>query len=239
MSRVRTGIPGFDNLVDGGLVPGSVTMIVGPHGSGKSIFGLQYLYAGAIQFEEPGILVTLETRPADIRRAAVSFGWDIELAEASKGLVIIDAASNKAGLPTSESHALRRGFDMANLAEEIYITTKEINAKRLVIDSLYGLGLRFTDPLEVRTEVFRLSALLNELGLTSLLLSESGMSDPTNRIPEGQFVPQGLILFRINETRGSFHRSLLVWKLQYSSHSMNWHQFFIEADGFHVGAVEK
>ncbi len=239
MTRVRTGIPGFDDIIDGGLVPTSTTMVVGPSGSGKSIFGLQYLYAGATQYDEPGILVTLETRPAEIRRIATSFGWDIELAEASKTLVLIDAASSKAGLPTSEKHALRRGFDLANLAEEIYHTVEEINAKRLVIDSLHGLGLRFSDPYEIRSEIFRLSALLNELGLTSLFIYESGLSDSLELVTSGHFIPQGLVLFRVHDDGGSFNRSLIVWKLQYSSHSMNWHRFFIDENGFHVDASKR
>ncbi|MHA1638492.1 MAG: ATPase domain-containing protein, partial [Candidatus Thorarchaeota archaeon] len=66
MGTIKTGIPGLDELLGGGLVEGSTTLLSGRSGSGKSVFGLQYLYEGAAQYDTPGILLTLENRPDDI-----------------------------------------------------------------------------------------------------------------------------------------------------------------------------
>ena len=63
MTRIKTGIKGLDDLVGGGFVEGSTILLSGDAGSGKTIFGLQYLFNGASKYDEPGVLVTLESRP--------------------------------------------------------------------------------------------------------------------------------------------------------------------------------
>ncbi len=132
MNKLRTGIPGLDDLIGGGIPEGSTTLISGRSGSGKTIFGIQYLYNGASEHDEPGILVTLEVRPNDLRAEALQFGWDLSELEKAGKITIIDAASSKAGLPTSEKFALKRGFDMEALAETIYGAIEETKAKRLI-----------------------------------------------------------------------------------------------------------
>ena len=60
--KVRTGIPGFDTIISGGLREGRPIVVCGPPGSGKTTFGLQYLYSGAKDFDEPGVFVTLSQK---------------------------------------------------------------------------------------------------------------------------------------------------------------------------------
>ena len=98
MNRTKTGISGFDELIGGGLVEGSTVLVSGRAGTGKTIFGLQFLYNGASKFNEPGVYVTLETRPRDLRLEAKQFGWNLEELEKKKVFVMIDAASSRAGL---------------------------------------------------------------------------------------------------------------------------------------------
>ncbi|MFX1559606.1 MAG: ATPase domain-containing protein, partial [Promethearchaeota archaeon] len=160
MTRAKTGITGLDELIGGGIIKGSTVLVSGQSGSGKTIFGLQFLYNGITKYNEPGVYVALETRPNELRAEATQFGWDLQDLEQKNALIIIDAASGKAGLPTSQKYALRRGFDMSTLAEEIYRAIDDTKAKRLVIDCISGLGIRFNEPSEVRTELFRISALL-------------------------------------------------------------------------------
>lgn len=58
IKRVKSGIPGFDELVDGGLLSNRVYLISGPAGSGKTIFGIQFLYNGIVHYGENGVYVT-------------------------------------------------------------------------------------------------------------------------------------------------------------------------------------
>lgn len=236
MTKTKTGIPGLDDLTDGGFVEGSTILLSGCTGSGKTIFGLQFLFSGAKRFDEPGVLVTLDTRPKELRTQANQFGWKFEDLEAQGKVAIIDAASSKAGLPTSEKYALRRGFDMSNLAEELYRAVEDMKARRLVIDSLSGLGIRFSEPSEIRNELFRISSLLGELNVTSLFIGELNNPESLSRAGVEQFVVQGVIVLNLSEKNGSLERDLLIWKMRQTQHSMKKHPFIISGRGIEVGS---
>jgi len=61
MDRTKSGIPGIDELLEGGFPRGSNVLLSGGAGTGKTIMGMQYLYNGAVNYDEPGLFVTLET----------------------------------------------------------------------------------------------------------------------------------------------------------------------------------
>jgi len=85
MEVVKTGIPGLDNLFAiGGFPKGNTILVIGGPGSGKSIFGMQYIYTGVTRYDEPGIFITFDETPDKIRRNMKSFGWDIEKYERSR-----------------------------------------------------------------------------------------------------------------------------------------------------------
>lgn len=88
-TKVQTGIPGMDDLLEGGLIRNSTVLLRGKAGSGKTIFGLQYLVFGAL-YEEPGILLSIEESRRDLYREGAKFGWDLELLEKSGKLAIIE-----------------------------------------------------------------------------------------------------------------------------------------------------
>jgi KaiC/GvpD/RAD55 family RecA-like ATPase len=239
MTRTKTGISGLDELIGGGLVEGSTTLVSGGTGSGKTIFGLQFLYNGAAKYSEPGVFVTLETRPTELKLEAKQFGWDLDELEEKNTIIIIDAASNKAGLPTYGDYALRRGFDISTLAREIYRAIEDSKARRLVIDCVSALELKFDDPSEVRSELFQISALLRELKVTSLLISETIDPEAQSRAGVEQFVTQGLISLNLAEDRGTLRRDMLIWKMRQTSHSLKKHSFTISKKGIAIQSSKR
>ncbi|MFW9813104.1 MAG: ATPase domain-containing protein [Candidatus Thorarchaeota archaeon] len=234
MTRTKTGIKGFDALIDGGIMEGNTVLISGQSGSGKTVFGLQFLYNGAMKYDEPGIFVTLETRPNDLRSEALQFGWNLQDLEAKGAFTIIDAASSKAQLPTSEKYALRRGFDMTTLAEEIYRAIDETNARRLVIDCISGLGIGLSEPSQIRNELFKICALLQELKVTSLLIGEIVDPETHSRAGVEQFVTQGLVTLNLSEVNGTLKRDLMIWKMKQTKHSLKAHPFSIGKSGIEI-----
>ena len=137
-------------------------------------------------------------------------------------------------MPPQVEPGLRRGFDVSTLAEEIYRTIDESKARRLVIDCVSALGIRFSEPQEVRSELFRISALLNELKITSLLLSETITQENQSRAGVEEFVTQGLISLNLVREKDLLIREMLIWKMRQTSHSMNKHRFVIGANGIEL-----
>jgi len=72
----KTGIDGLDEILNGGIVKNSTTLISGNPGAGKSILCLQYIYNGVEQFDEKGIYLSFEENESDLREAAESIGFD-------------------------------------------------------------------------------------------------------------------------------------------------------------------
>ena len=121
MERVKTGIPGFDELIEGGLPKGFNILIVGRPGTGKTIFGLQYLYTGALSGEN-GLYISLDCKANDIKVQASQFGWDLEELERQNKLHVLEVPLNK------EKHV-----DIFKLIED---SVKEWRISRIVFDSL-------------------------------------------------------------------------------------------------------
>lgn len=138
--RVPTGIPGFDELVQGGLPKGSGVLVTGAPGSGKSIFGLQYLYNGAAQYGESGLYVSFEQTAEELRQQASLFGWDFSpMEKMSKARFLV--------IPVD--------LPRMDIFEFIQEGMKSIAAERVVIDSLSIFGVNaemYSIPLAVNLE---------------------------------------------------------------------------------------
>ncbi|MEM3134962.1 MAG: ATPase domain-containing protein, partial [Candidatus Bathyarchaeia archaeon] len=90
IERVLTGIPGFDEILNGGIPKRNVVLLAGGPGTGKSIFGYQYLFNGLVR-NQPGVLVALEEHPVQIRLSMAQFGWDIVPYEERGKFAMVDA----------------------------------------------------------------------------------------------------------------------------------------------------
>ena len=77
VERVSSGITGLDKHMEGGFVKNSINLISGATGTGKTIFGLQYILDG-LQKGENGVYISLEQEPEDIFADVAIFGWDFK-----------------------------------------------------------------------------------------------------------------------------------------------------------------
>src|SRR5207249_1817493 len=91
IEKLATGIPGFDLISNGGLPKDRVTLVSGTAGSAKTVFAAQFLAEG-IKNGEPGLFLTFEESPKDLRKNIGGFGWEIEKWEAEGKWFFLDAS---------------------------------------------------------------------------------------------------------------------------------------------------
>src|SRR3954451_19690776 len=77
LAKSPTGIPGLDEVTQGGLPQGRPTLVCGTAGCGKTIVGMQFLVRGALDFGEPGVFVSFEETADELAENVASVGWDL------------------------------------------------------------------------------------------------------------------------------------------------------------------
>src|SRR3989338_3651057 len=159
--RVPTGIRGLDNLIEGGFEKNASILLVGSTGTGKTLFALQFLYEGAVKYNEPGVFITFEETRENIYEHALDFGWNFRKLE----------EENKFRLLTYKPRQVERL--MREGGGTIRDTIRKMGAKRLVIDSISAYNLLFHSEHETRENVLALFDLLRKWDITSIIVSES------------------------------------------------------------------
>src|SRR5450755_4387437 len=86
---VRTGITGLDTILMGGIPRTNVILVQGTVGSGKTLLGMEFIYRGITEFDEPGIIVVFETSPQKLVRDALAFGWRLQELQDQKKLQVV------------------------------------------------------------------------------------------------------------------------------------------------------
>ncbi len=259
LQRIPSGIPGFDQIVGGGLIRDRVYLLAGPAGAGKTIFSTQFLYNGISKYNENGIYVVLEETPQQLRENMYnSFGWNIQTYEDNGNIIVLDAISSRLGLSSAERFVVPRPFTLESLLYEIQTAIQTVNARRVVIDSLDAMSLELTQ-VDLRSLIQRLTMILKSFGCTTLLVS--GQAEMTNqgRKSVEEYVVDGMIRLHHNleesvsgETtleqnalqgnsleEDSFSmkvraRKIEIPKMRGTSHSQYQHPFIINENGIEI-----
>ncbi|MET0218823.1 MAG: circadian clock protein KaiC [Hyphomicrobiaceae bacterium] len=224
--KVQTGIAGFDHIAHGGLPRNRNTLVAGTAGSGKSVFGLQFLHAGATIDNEGGVLVAFEESPSDLMQNVRAFGWDMEQLVRERKLAVVDATA------TVEDEATVAGsYDLSALLVRIEAAVRAVNAKRVVLDSVGALLSQFGDGKLVRRELNRIGARLRGLGLTTITTAERVEEDgKIGRFGVEDFVADNVIVLRNRLDGERRRRTMEIMKLRGSPHYKGEYPFTIDPE---------
>jgi len=240
MNRLKTNIPGFDELVEGGLPEGRSFLISGGTGTGKTIFATEFLVNG-IKLGEPGVYLTLDERPDLIREDMLRFGWNLRSMEDSGLLKIVDGTMAKLGMPSDEEFSLpATGFDLDKLLLELMRAIKKVKARRVVLDSIPALGLNFENEYEVRKAVLKIVYLLSRAGVTTMFTTEINEdSKQIGKYGVEEFVADGVIVLHYMGIGTQSNRTLHIRKMRATKHSEDLHPLSINDSGIKIHKVEE
>ncbi len=175
--RVKVGIPGLDDMLGGGLIPGSITSIIGTFGTGKTTFSLEFVWEG-LKKNEKIIYISLEEREERIISYMKLKGWDVT-PYLNKSLFVIKLD------PTD--------FNLANnrIKNELPKLIEEIQANRVVIDPISLFEDLFTSDSERRREMYRFIEGLRDRNCTIMMTSETDRNNPFSQPPRPDRIPLG------------------------------------------------
>ncbi|MBZ4018823.1 circadian clock protein KaiC [Streptomyces purpurogeneiscleroticus] len=214
VSRVATGINGFDQVALGGLPAGRCTLVTGTAGSGKTLFATEFLARGIQVHDEPGVFVTFEEPPADTRRNALSLGLTIAEWERAGKWAFVDASAT-----STEEGAIIGAYDFHALAARIGHAVHAIGAKRVSMDSLGTVFLRFPGQATVRQELLRVAESLESLGVTSVITTERETEyGSISRFGVEEFALNNVIVLRNNLVQERRRRTVEIVKLRGGPH---------------------
>lgn len=223
--RIPTGVPGLDELMDGGIGAGEATVVVGPSGIGKTIFGLRFVTEG-LAHDERCLYVTFQDAPDQLIKMAAAFGWNLEQARA-KGTLIVHH------VPLGE-------LDLDILSSRIRADLAQGNIQRVVIDSLAEMVLAAREAERFPAYARSLTGLIRAAGASLLITSETTTLGPTPEPVGGtSFLFHNLILMRYIEQSSETGRALNIVKMRNSRHSRHVHHFDIGDHGITVGPTLK
>ena len=164
-TRISTGVPGLDLVLEGGLAPNRLYLVEGAPGAGKTTLALQFLQEGRARGER-GLYVTLSETAEELAAVAMSHGWTLD------GIDLFDAA--EAALGAEREMTLLHPWEV-ELGETVKLIAEEAErtgATRVVFDSLSEMRLLAQDALRFRRQVLALKQFFAAQGATVLLLDD-------------------------------------------------------------------
>jgi KaiC domain protein len=222
--RVKVGIPGLDDMLGGGLIPGSITCIIGTFGTGKTTFSLEFVWEG-LKKNETIIYISLEEREERIISYMKLKGWEVT-PYINKSLFLIKLD------PTD--------FNLANnrIKNELPKLIEEKKASRVVIDPISLFEDLFNTDSERRREMYRFIEGLRDRKCTIMMTSETDRNNPfSSRHGLIEYLSDTVILLRYvrpSEISVDVHLALEVVKMRMSSHSREIKPYDLKQDQVEV-----
>ena len=227
IARCPSGIRGLDEITGGGLPRGRPTLVCGSAGSGKTLFALQFLVQGVLEYDEPGVFIAFEETATELAQNVASLGFDLKGLIARKKLAVDYVYVERSEIEETGE------YDLEGLFIRLASAIDSVGAKRVALDTLEALFGGLQNTLILRSELRRLFRWLKERGMTAVITAERGDGTLTRHGME-EYVSDCVILLdhRVNEQVAT--RRLRIVKYRGSTHGTNEYPFLIDEQGFSV-----
>ena len=235
--RTLPGIPGLDDILDGGIPKGRIVLIMGGPGSGKTVLCSQFLINGIDKYQENGIFITLEEDPIYLHEEMAQFGWNFKEIEESGKLKIIDASPYRLSNNEKDLGKLSIGsreFSIISLIEAIQSYVEKNDAKRLVVDSLCSMILQYPEPMQKRSAMLELIEGLAKTKATCLITQELKSEGIGRDFQDEEYLAHGVILLQTFQVGKIFKRSIQIKKMRRTSVDNQPRQYEITGKGIEV-----
>jgi circadian clock protein KaiC len=217
--RTSIGLPNLDKLLEGGLPKGTINLVSGACGTGKTIMALHFIYYGAKYLNEPGVYITLEEDPEELINNMRLFGWDIDELITKKKIAIIRPVIYK--------------FD--SLKQIISDAIGRVAAKRIVVDSYSVLLGYFSDLYKLRNGLVHLDQEIKKMGCTALIISDiNDGSDILSASGLEEYIVDGVVvLYLMKKPIYPYEafRALSIRKMRSTHHPLDLYPFEITDQG--------
>ncbi len=215
MDYVGTGIEGLDEILKGGIIRTSAILLTGIPGTGKTIFGLQFICAGAKR-KEPGLFISCEETAASIEAYATDMGFDFRK---YKDFITVLYQPLTGKITT-----------FGNIIGVI----KQKKIKRVVLDSLTLFSYMNTDELSFRRSIADFITQMKGYGVTLIATTERDTANLAHlRYKPEDFLFEGLILLAKIRKGSSYERCISVEKMR-QDHQLGFFPFTIGSKGITV-----
>ncbi|MEM3830309.1 MAG: ATPase domain-containing protein [Conexivisphaerales archaeon] len=216
IERIKTGIIGLDEKLEGGFEKGSAIVVVGGPGSGKSIFGMQFLNQGLIDGEKC-LYLSFEEGKDDIVKDMEILGMDPETYIEKGNFIILESSP----------------LDFEYLT--ILDTLREKGISRFVLDSISTLSVYIEDPLKFRKLLLEMVTQLKRMNITSILIDEQAEERESGlKYFSGEYLADAVIVLYYTGLGGEFDRSMQIVKARRTNHERSLLPMKIGKGGIYV-----
>ncbi|HWZ14195.1 MAG TPA: circadian clock protein KaiC [Mucilaginibacter sp.] len=226
--KMPTGIIGLDEITGGGIPKGRPTLLCGEAGSGKTLFSLEFIVRGAIQFNEPGVFMAFEEKTEELASNVASLGFDLKKLQADKKIKVDYVQVDRSEIEETGE------YDLDGLFIRLGYAIDSIGAKRVVLDTIESLFAGLSNMGILRAELRRLFQWLKAKGVTAIITGERGDGPSLTRQGLEEYVSDCVILLDHRVINQISTRRLRIIKYRGSVHGTNEYPFMIDEDGISV-----
>ncbi len=225
--KCPTGIKGFDEITEGGLPKNRTTLVSGNAGSGKTLFGIDFLIKGATDYNEPGVLVSFEETEDELYTDVISLNMNLQGLVSQKKILCEHVILDRKDIQETD-------FNLEGIFVRLEEAIDSIGAKRVVLDSIESIYAGITDLGILRLEIKRLFRWLKEKKVTAVVTGEPGQSNTFTRHGLEEYISDCIILLdnRVREQIAT--RRVRIIKYRGSSHGTSEYPFVIDDEGLSV-----